>query len=260
MVFPCRHDSFIAYWLPLLSLAYISRFLQKRVNIFLTDAAINGLRIKHTGSSFARKNKSMGSNNVTILFMLLFVVAGCKKSPAENPPSQKAFIYSQDERNLVYGDTAPLSIDMDRDGKADFVLFIELVADLQGDHMYFGINPLRENKVLSGPPDNSRYLNMGFAVAKNIHEPLSNTPLSGLKWTTDHSIFGIRHNNTGNTIFYEGGWYSEVPKYAGILFSKGNKNYLGWIMVKVNLQAMRVSLIDYALEKNGQAEILIGEH
>ncbi|MBI5371011.1 MAG: hypothetical protein HZA79_03175 [Sphingobacteriales bacterium] len=202
----------------------------------------------------------MGRNTTTILFIMLFFATACKKSTTENPTPRKEFMYVQDERNLGYGDTSPLVIDMNKDGQGDFVLFIELVADAQGDHMYFGINPLGENKVLSGPPDNSKYLNMGFAVAKNIQEPLDTTPPGGLLWTGDHSILGLRHNNADNTIFNEGGWYGEVPRYAGIILRKGNRNCLGWIRIKVNLQAMRISLIDYALEKNGQPQILTGEH
>ena len=202
----------------------------------------------------------MGRNTTSFVFILLFLATACKKSTTENPTPRKEFMYVQDERNLSYGDTSPLLIDMNKDGQGDFVLFIELVADAQGDHMYFGINPLGENKVLSGPPDNSKYLNMGFAVAKNIPEPLGTNPQGGHIWTTDHSILGLRHNKADNTIYNEGEWYGEVPRYAGIIVRKYNRTYLGWMRIKVNLLTMRITSIDYALEKSGQSQILTGEH
>ena len=110
------------------------------------------------------------------------------KDNDEPTPEPKTITHIVDGRSVKYGDAYPIMLDVNEDESVDFIIFVELTAGATGDHLYVGINPIGTHFVKSGPPDYSRYLNMGFAIKEDENGIISEQLEQDQYWTSEHIV------------------------------------------------------------------------
>ena len=173
------------------------------------------------------------------------VFISCSEEPQPVEETSK-IIYKVDGRSVKVSDVSPIAVDLSEDGIVDFTVFVQLSANGQGDHLNVGINPIGFNLIKSGPSNDSRFLNMGFAIEEPINSLIDGNLGVGQRWTSDHSALVIRHTNTNGSIWYEGPWQHQEFQIVAIRHERKGNLYFGWLRLTFNKVNETVTLIDYA--------------
>lgn len=186
-----------------------------------------------------------------------FGLSSCNDEDVAQLPEPVTFIYHQDGRVLEYGDPSPMLLDVNGDEKVDYVLFMELTANSQGDYLNIGINPIGGHLIKSGVNINENYLNMGFTVAHNSDDLIDDNLAVDQIWTNDYSALVIKHTPVTGEIKYNGNWIND-EQIAGIQIFDQDVYYYGWLRLKFNQENESITLIDYAYEQTADKAIKAG--
>mgnify|MGYP001278461601 CR=1 FL=1 len=172
----------------------------------------------------------------------------------------KSIVYTLDGSTIKLGDRSPITIDVNNDDVVDFIVFTELTADKQGDHLYVGINPLRENLIKAGPSDDSRLLNMGLLEEEPLSGVISEELETNQHWSIHYNALVIKNTNNDGSIEYEGSWADSDSGIVGIQLKNNGKGYFGWLRLRFDKTTEIVTLLDYAIEMTQTQPIKAGDH
>jgi hypothetical protein len=199
-----------------------------------------------------------------IFLTTILLLSTCKKATKDPVPellsAPTTVVYTADGRSVKASDINPIALDINADGSIDFTVFVQLMANSEGDHLYAGINPIGTNLIKSGPADDEHFQNMGFLVVELKNTLINSTLSSNQQWTMDHSTLAIRHTKMDNTIWYEGGWNDGLQQLVAIQHCDEGKFYFGWLRLQFNRSNETVTLIDYAYNTTEGDYIIAGYH
>lgn len=198
------------------------------------------------------KNKSIF---LYVLAMCVFFFSGCNNE--DIPAHTNSLVYKTDGRTVKLGNGFPIALDLSGDGQVDFTIFVEITANSNGDRLYVGINPIGENKIKSGLPIDSNFLNMGILVTETIDKTINFNLGTNQLWTGDHSALVIRNTSTNGAVTYEGNW-QEARQIVGIQNNINGSTYFGWLRVEFDKTTEIVTLIDYAYNSTANQSIKAG--
>jgi len=165
--------------------------------------------------------------------------------------------YFTDGRSVQYGDPSPIALDITADGMVDFTIFIEATASSRGVRLYAGINPIRDNKVKSGPAIDENFLNMGFIIPQRPGSVIDHSREIDQQWTQEFSALVIRNTDNNGIISYEGFWVNP-EEIIGVHFRVEDSIHYGWLRIKFDKATEVVTLIDYAWNSISNQEINAG--
>lgn len=183
--------------------------------------------------------------------LLMLLLCGSCSQDLENdtiPETQEQeVVHKTDGRTVRLGNTLPIALDMNEDGQVDFTVFIELMANSEGDHLFFGINPIGPNLIKSGPHIDHNFLNMGFLVAEESNAVISPTLEENQQWTIEHSALLVKRIYDNCQTVYEGEWVNGA-QVVGVQLFKDQLYYMGWLKISLNKEGNEATLVEYAYQ------------
>lgn len=189
------------------------------------------------------------------ILLLLFtsILASCKKDKAPSTIS-----YTLVNKSVVLTDISSLAADINNDGTPDLSLYVQLVGNSSGDHMYLGVNPLNGARAITNPPDDDLFNNSGWVVAQPAGSKISGSLKTNEVWNPDFGVFAIKHvGNTSTT--YEGAWGNETEQIMAVRLSVNTKIFYGWARLKYTRSENKLTLVDQAFNRAVEKEIGAGE-
>jgi hypothetical protein len=194
---------------------------------------------------------------IGLVLLLTTLGTSCRD---EEPALPKNIIYAPDGRSVMAGEPDPIFLDMNGDGTVDFTVFVELTANTSGDHLYAGINPIGPHLIKSGPPEDDRFLNMGFLVAEVPGTTIDESLGPEERWSGDHGTLVIRHTPTTGAVWYEGDWSPDSAQIVGIQLMIGGEAHYGWLRLRFDKSTERLTLVDHAHVETAELPLKAGEH
>ncbi|MEP2671122.1 MAG: hypothetical protein ABJH04_19115 [Cyclobacteriaceae bacterium] len=185
-------------------------------------------------------------------------LVACGDETLESIPLRSIF-YTLDGSTVKLGDPSPIAVDLNNDEVVDFTVFIELTANKDGDHLYAGINPLRENSIKAELPDDSRFLNMGLLVEEPLDGIIGQELETNQHWSRHYNALVIRHTNNDGSIGYEGFWADSNSGMVGIQLKNEGKDYFGWLRLHFEKATEIITLVDYAVNITENEPVRAGD-
>ena len=144
----------------------------------------------------------------------------------------------------AFGFGNSFSLDVDMDGKDDFMFSTVIVNEETGIHTKYVVNALNDNEVLS--VDGSTAINEnGMDVAE----------LGNVSWSNEASEI-IEQLENGS---WSGTWSGDRDQYIGIKLVKNGKSYNGWVKVSIDQANAKAYVEGYALHRSPNGTIAAGQ-
>lgn len=191
-------------------------------------------------------SNKINSKIIARVLLIFFVGIGCGQK--DELPATK-FIHKTDGRTLRASDANALPVDLNGDGINDYVFFLQLTANNDGDHLYAAINPLLFNEVISEPDNDAYFLNMGFAISHKQDDVIDGHLQESQVWTSNSSTLAIRHTRSDGSLWYEGQWQSGIPRVLAVRLVVGQSKHYGWMRVSFDPAKEVLKVIDYAFNQ-----------
>ncbi len=149
-----------------------------------------------------------------------------------------------------FGYASPYYLDIDRDGKNDFV-FQTVSVSLEGSvHTKYLIQALQNHQVMDVA---------GSAAISEAGEAISNDmPRGNVRWTESHGEI-IESVYNGESLNWNGTWSGDRAQYLGVKLVKEGKSYLGWVRVELNPETEQAFVKEYAINRLPNADIASGQ-
>lgn len=197
----------------------------------------------------------------TLFITALIVLSACKKdpvSPVAQPQPQPQpvveMVYTNLNNREVKYLQSGVSLDVNKDGRADLLFGVQLVGD--------NLNAVdkRQFIILSS---------ITTALAVHINEqiiplkekeiiPLSNS--NGNNWYVASEIILMERNEFANgTILWRGNWVDRGKMFLPFQVLKNNQRFNGWIELTADKNSERLVLHRMAISKEAEKEVKAGE-
>lgn len=196
---------------------------------------------------------------ICVVLLMLLLCGSCSADlESDTVPLRKEqeVVHKTDGRSVKLGNTLPIALDMNEDGYVDFTVFIELMANAGGDHLFFGVNPIGPNLIKSGPHVDHNFLNMGYLVAEAPKTTITTTLSENQQWTNEHSALLVKRMADNCQTSYEGAWINGSQVVAIQLF-QGEQHHLGWLRISINKETNEATLVEYAYQTVAGAPITL---
>ncbi|MDI3320710.1 hypothetical protein [Pinibacter soli] len=183
----------------------------------------------------------------------LLLATGCKKTTCECPPKTDDPKMEYTELNdKAVGFNSSYSLDLNKDGEADFSFSTLLVGDpvLRRDYrQYYIVSKFYTNCLVNGNEE-TPVLQKG--------DKIGSLPPEGFHWyNASHVVIAqkiIEENGTS----WSGNWKQVAHAYQPVSILKGDKTYYGWIELSFDMQSEKIILHRAAVAKDPNVEVKAG--
>lgn len=170
----------------------------------------------------------------------VLLVTGC----ADNNPVIEQNVTYIDLKNAKAGYNQPYLLDIDLNGKVDYVFNATLLADDGGDHLRFAILSLYNNEVI-GKAGNVDVLSAGDEIAQ------------GSSFDYDIEVLAVRTtSSTGSS--WSGNWKGVQNKFVGLRCRFDGFDHYGWLRITLDELHEQVVIHDMAYQREAYRGILAG--
>ncbi len=178
------------------------------------------------------------------LFLLSIAWSSGEVKRTEDMESSEAIAHVAFDTPATFGFGNSFSLDVDRDGKDDYMfttIFDQGEAGISSKYM---VNAIGDNEILA--IDGSTAINEnGMAV----------TELGNVNWTAGASEI-IEQQEDGN---WSGTWSGDREQYIGIKLVKEGKSYNGWVKVTIDQENETAYVEGYAINRVPNGSIAAGQ-
>ena len=182
----------------------------------------------------------------TIFAIVVFALgSGTTDKLAE--PAEKMIAHEELATPAEFGFGHQFYLDIDKDGKSDFMFTTLFINENDGIHTKYLVNTLGENEVLA--VDNEA------AVADNGN-PLED--FGNITWK-NAPVNILEQVDNGETNTWTGLWSGDRDQYIGIKLVKGDNTYTGWVQVNIDQTNEQAQVEGYAINRVPDSLINAGE-
>lgn len=200
------------------------------------------------------------NRNLVYVPIMMMLFGACDKHDDVSPnPIEDDILYKKDGRSVKSNDPNQIEMDINNDGALDYLTFTVLTSNQSGDHFYFGIRPIGDNKAKSGLPNKNYYLDLGFLQTESKGGLLNSDLGKDQVWTSGSSTIVLRHTNNDGSVWHEGGCKDETDELFGIRLVEGDVSYYGWLRFKFDKMEESLTLVDYAFNQVAEKPIKAGQ-
>lgn len=184
--------------------------------------------------------------------LLIAVVIYCFGCTKEKPPVVIEFTNLNDA-SVSYNHH--LSIDLDKDGQADFNAVTQLIADTEGDHLQFRINSVSKNKILLQDDYQPKMMERDDLIVQNDQPPFIWSPIGTAMLVEHITPMDVTQSR------WAGKWKEQQSKYLPVRIVKDNgTSYAGWIRISFSSTLpLHIIVHDGAVSKTPNVTVKAGQ-
>lgn len=195
-------------------------------------------------------------NKLSLLLLVLLVAAGCHDKeelpPPVNTPGPSMRYTELNDKEVKKGQAQV--IDVDHDGKMDFVFFVTYIGDpiFKQDKVRFSLGSNIHSLLFVGDDNNSPVLSKGALISSTNQAPY--------EWFILSEVFLAEKIITDeNPPFWQGPWKDVKNKYISIQVKKEDgTGYSGWIEFSFDTAGDKIILHKAAISLEAGKDVKAG--